>query len=364
MRRKQIIPKSIGGLDTRLLFLVLGLTTVGLIAVADASAPLAARDFGNKYFFVQQQAVWALIGVVALFVTSRIPYTFWARVAVPLFALNVFLLLLVFIPGIGPRLLGAKRWIIVGPMSLQPSEFMKMSLAIYMAKVSVTKDKPIAFFAPIILVIVLVMLEPDLGTTIVLSLIGTAQIFVSGLPLVYFMMAGGAGFIGGLLLILGSSYRRARLFTFLEQTSEPLGSGYHIRQILLALGSGGFLGVGLGNSRQKYLFLPETATDSIFAIIAEEIGFVGGGVLLLIFAYFIYLGIRIAKNAPDNFGKILAVGLTTWIGGQVFVNIASMVALVPLTGIPLPFISYGGTALVSTLSACGILLNISKSSNG
>jgi cell division protein FtsW len=176
----------------------------------------------------------------------------------------------------------------------------------------------------------------------------------------YFAIAGGSGGLGVLLLILLSDYRRERLFTFLKQTADPLDTGYHIRQILLALGSGGLMGVGLGHSRQKYLFLPETATDSIFPIIAEEIGFIGATIIILLFIYFIYRGILISSKAPDTFGKILAVGLTTWIGGQAFLNLGSMVALVPLTGVPLPFISYGGTALVTTMSACGILLNISK----
>lgn len=362
MRRARILPKTIVGVDTTLLFLTLGATTLGLIAVADASAPLAARDFGDKYFFVKQQLMWAGVGLVALFVCSRIPYTFWQKIAVPLFVINLVALLAVFIPGIGPRLLGAKRWIIIGGMSVQPSELMKMSLAMYMAKVSITKDRPIAFFAPIVLVVGLVMLEPDLGTTIVLTIIGMTQIFVAGLSLSYFALAGGAGFLGGIILILGSSYRRERLLTFFKQTSDPLDTGYHIRQILLALGSGGLFGVGLGHSRQKYLFLPETATDSIFAVIAEEVGFIGASIILLLFVFFIWKGVAIAKKAPDDFSKMLAIGLTAWIGGQAFVNIGSMVALVPLTGIPLPFISYGGTALVTTLAACGILLNISKSS--
>lgn len=361
MRRLRI-PKQIKEIDTKLLFLVLILTATGLIAVADASAPIAARDFGDKYYFVKQQAMWAGIGLVALFVCSRIPLAVWEKIAVPLFMINLLLLVLVFIPGIGPRLLGAKRWIILGPINFQPSELMKITLSMYMAKVAVTKTKPIAFFAPIIVIAGLVMLQPDLGTTIVLTIIGMVQLFVAGIPMSYFALAGGAGGLGGFLLILASSYRRERLFTFLKQTSDPLDSGYHIRQILLALGSGGLLGVGLGNSRQKYLFLPETATDSIFAIIAEEIGFVGASLLISLFIFFVYRGLKIATKAPDEFSKIFAIGLTAWIGGQAFVNIGSMVALIPLTGVPLPFISYGGTSLVAVLAASGILLSISRSS--
>ncbi len=364
MRRPRFVPQVIGDIDTKLLFLILGLVVLGLIAVLDASAPLAARDFGDKYFFAKQQGIWAIIGIIALFVCSKINYRYWEKIAVPLFALSIILLLAVFIPGIGHTTLRARRWIFLGPFSFQPSELVKLSLAFYLAKVAATKKDPMAYFAPIVVCFVLIMLEPDMGTAIIVTAIGMMQIFVAGMSLSYFALAGGVGGIGGLLLILFSSYRRDRLLTFLRQASDPLDTGYHVRQILLALGSGGLLGVGLGHSRQKYLFLPETATDSIFAIIAEEIGFVGALVVIFLFVYFVYRGIRIAKNAPNTFSKILAVGLTAWIGAQTLLNIGSMVALVPLTGVPLPFISYGGTSLVAVLSACGILLNISKNSRG
>ena len=169
-----------------------------------------------------------------------------------------------------------------------------------------------------------------------------------------------ASAVAGIILIITSDYRRDRLLTFLEQTQDPLGKGYHIRQILFALGSGGIFGVGLGQSRQKYLFLPEAATDSIFAVIAEELGFVGALILIILLLVFIYKALRIVANAPDKFSQVLSAGLITWIGGQIFLNIASMVALVPLTGSPLPFISYGGSSLVTVLIATGILLNISR----
>ncbi|MCX6704956.1 MAG: FtsW/RodA/SpoVE family cell cycle protein, partial [Candidatus Woesebacteria bacterium] len=176
----------------------------------------------------------------------------------------------------------------------------------------------------------------------------------------YLLGAGVIGLLAGIPLILLSPYRKERFLTFLQMTEDPLGKSYHMRQILLGLGSGGIFGVGLGASRQKYSFLPEASTDSIFAVIAEELGLIGGIAIIVGFVYFVMRGLKIAADAPDTFGKTLAVGITIWIGGQSFLNIASMVALVPLTGIPLPFISYGGSSLVMILAACGILLNISR----
>lgn len=245
-------------------------------------------------------------------------------------------------------------------VSIQPSEIMKLSIAVYTAKVASKKKQLLSYLIPLVLVSGLIMLQPDLGTTIVLVFIVFSQMFMAQINILHLL---GVGLIGGLIslgLIVISPYRRDRLTTFFESTQDPLGKSYHIRQVLIALGSGGVFGLGLGQSRQKYLFLPEASTDSIFAVVAEEAGFVGGAFLIILFAYFIYLGINIIKHAPDEFSKILATGIVAWIGGQAFVNIASMVALVPLTGIPLPFISYGGSSLTTVLVATGMLLNISR----
>lgn len=346
--------------DKKVLILSIVLTLVGLVAITDASAPTAIREFSDKYYFLKQQAVWVGIGMVLLFLFSQINYKFWKRLAVPIFGIALVFLLLLFIPGLGTRVLGAKRWLILGPFSLQPSEFMKLSLAIYLAKVAASDKKILSYLVPIGLVSFLIMLQPDLGTALVIVGIGLVQMFVAGVNFFYFIAAVFTGGLASFILIITSEYRRDRLLTFFEQTTDPLGKSYHIRQVLLALGSGGLFGVGLGQSRQKYLFLPETATDSIFAVIAEELGFVGASVLLLLLAYFILRGIKIAAGAPDRFSKVLSVGIVTWIGSQVFLNIGSMVALVPLTGIPLPFLSYGGSSIISVLAATGILLNISK----
>lgn len=346
--------------DTKLFLLTLILTALGLIAVADASAPIALKTFSDKFYFLKQQAVWGAIGLVLLVVFSKIHYSFWEKTATPFFLASIALLILVLIPEIGSKALGARRWIVAGPLTFQPSELVKLSLAAYLAKVAVKDKKLLAYFIPIGLASGLIMLQPDLGTAAIVFTIGMVQIYIAGISIFYFIGAVLAAFLAGFLLIMASEYRRARLITFLEQTHDPLGRGYHIRQILFALGAGGLFGVGLGQSRQKYLFLPEAATDSIFAVIAEEVGFIGAFLLIFLFAAFVYIGLRIMKNAPDKFSRILAAGLITWIGGQVFLNIASMVALIPLTGIPLPFFSYGGSSLTTVLLATGILLNISR----
>ena len=358
------LKKQRGVSDRKLLVLTVLLTLVGLVAVADASAPQALNFFDDELFFAKQQGVFALVGLFLFALFSKINYKFWGKVATPLFFISVALLLLVFIPGVGTSALGAKRWIAFGNVSFQPSEFIKLTLAIYIAKVAESKKKISAFFVPVFLVSGLIMFQPDLGTTLVIVGIGITQMFLAGVNTLQFL--GGIG-VAGLLasaLIFFSDYRRERVLTFFEATRDPLGKSYHIRQVLLALGSGGLFGVGLGQSRQKYLFLPEAATDSIFAVIAEELGFIGASALVILFALFVLQAIRIAASAPDDFSKILAGGIAAWIGGQAFLNIGSMIALVPLTGLPLPFVSYGGTALVTALVATGILLNISKHAKG
>lgn len=358
--RKIKLAKQKLSFDRNLLILVLVFVFVGLIAVADASAPQAQNMFGDKFYLFKQQLMWAGVGVVALLVTSKINYKFWEKIATPFFIFSLILLVLVLLPHLGFKALGARRWIDTGFFSIQPSELIKISLAMYLAKVASKGKTTLAYFLPLVIVVALIMLQPDLGTTMVVAILGLSQIFVSGVNLLYFAGAIITGFIGTVGLILASPYRKERLLTFLEMERDPLGSSYHIRQILLGLGSGGIFGVGLGASRQKYLFLPEASTDSIFAVIAEELGLIGAVCLILLFGLFIYKGLVIAMRAPDPFSKVLATGITAWIGGQAFLNIASMVAIVPLTGIPLPFISYGGSSLVTILFACGILLNISK----
>lgn len=358
--RKIKFAKQNQSIDRSLLVLIFVFVFVGLIAVADASAPQSLNTYGDKFYLFKEQLVWATGGLITLFVTSKINYKFWEKIATPLFFISLGLLLIVLLPHFGFRALGARRWISAGIFSFQPSEIIKLSLAMFLAKVASKNKNTVSYFAPLVVVCGLIMLQPDLGTALVVSSIGLVQIFVSGVNLIYFLGALIVGAIGTYGLILISPYRKERLLTYFQSERDPLGSSYHIRQVLLGLGSGGIFGVGLGASRQKYLFLPEASTDSIFAVIAEELGLIGAVAIILLFAYFIFKGLTIAVRAPDTFSKVLALGITAWIGGQAFLNIASMVALIPLTGIPLPFISYGGSSLVTVLAACGILLNISK----
>jgi len=281
-----------------------------------------------------------------------------------LFALGFLAAVLI----IGQTTHGTTGWLRFGPLGFQPVELVKIILIIVLAKFLSRTDFSAARSIIMSLVFTailfgLVMLQPDLGTTIIIAVMGLIQIFVSDVNLLHLAGAIVVGTISTAGLIFLSPYRRARLDTYLEASSDPLGKSYHIRQVLMALGSGGIFGVGLGASRQKYLFLPESSTDSIFAVIAEELGLLGAVLIIVLFAYFFLKGIAIARNSPDRFSKVLSVGITVWIAGQAFLNIAAMVALVPLTGIPLPFISYGGSSLVMILAACGILLNVSKFAN-
>lgn len=348
------------GIDRQFLTLVLAFVFFGLLAIVDASAPQALNNFNDKFYFLKQQSVSAFIGIFAMLVVSKIHFSFWKKIATPLFFFSLLLLVIVLIPTFGIHALGARRWIDLGFVSFQPSELIKFSLSIFLAKVASKEKNSISYFVPLVVVIFLIMLQPDLGTTLVVCVIGFSQIFLSGISVLYFLGALLVGVIGTIGLIIFSPYRRDRLLTFFESTSDPLGKGYHIRQVLLGLGSGGLFGVGLGQSRQKFLFLPEASTDSIFAIIGEELGFIGATILTLMFLYFVVKVFKIASNAPDKFSQILTYGIAAWIGGQAFLNIASMTSLVPLTGIPLPFISYGGSSIIMILVACGIVLNVSK----
>lgn len=346
--------------DKQFFYLVLGLVTIGLVFVADISAPQALNYFNDRFYFLKSQSIAAVVGIVLMYILSFINYNFYKKIATPFFIFSIVLLVLVFIPSLSYSALGARRWISIKGFNFQPSEVIKLSLAIFIAKIADSKKKTIIFYIPFVLVVGLIMLQPDLGTTLVVSIMALSQILVSGIPILHFLSSILIGLIGVIGLILVSPYRRDRVMTFFENTVDPLGKGYHIRQILLALGSGGLFGLGIGQSRQKYLFLPEASTDSIFAAIAEEVGFIGSFVLILFFAFFVYKTFKIANLAPDIFSKVLAVGISAWIGGQILINISSMVALTPLTGVPLPFFSYGGTSLVMVLVGCGILLNISR----
>lgn len=352
-------------IDFTLLITVVILTFFGLFMIYDVSSFVAFKDFGNKYHYVSSQFLWAMLGFGALTFFSLFNYHKLYALALPILSVALVLLILVFIPGIGVGILGAHRWIDTKLFILQPAEFIKLALAIYLAAWFSNKEKGrlSAFLLLMSLVLGLVMAEPDMGTAVVILAEALAIYFLSGANIFYFSLIVPLVGLLGFLFIKISPYRLKRLEAFLNINTSLESSSYHVKQILIALGSGGLTGIGLGNSLQKYAYLPEGTTDSIFAIIAEELGFVGATVLIILFIYIIYRCFYIAINAKDNFGKLLAGGIATFMASQAIINLAAQTALVPLTGIPLPFISYGGSALIVDLAAVGILLNISKNSS-
>lgn len=347
-------------IDRSLLAFVIGLTCFGVLMVYDASAVTAFRDFGDKFFYAKQQVLWAGLGFLVLFIASKFDYRKLSKLASSLMLITIALLIAVLVPSLGTRALGARRWLSFAGISFQPSELAKLASILYLSSFLQKKKNILPFIAPLAVLIGLIMLQPDLGTAVVIMGTGLCLYFISGASLLALFFLTILALILGITLILSSSYRKERLLTFLNLTRDPLGASYHVRQVLLALGSGGLFGLGLGQSRQKYEYLPEAMTDSIFAIIGEEIGFIGALVLILAFLFIVWRGLKIAREAPDSFGQLLAAGISSWIGIQTLVNLAAMVVIVPLTGVPLPLISYGGSSLVAVLAGIGILLNISK----
>lgn len=330
--------------------------------VFESSNVSAFRDFGDKYHFVKDQLLWGIIGGLGLIFASYFDYHKYYKLSIPAILVTIFLLILVFIPGLGIRALGAHRWIGIGSFSFQPAELAKLSLVIYLSAWFSSKEK--GRFLPFILLVGLltglVIMEPDLGTSVIILSTSLILYFASGAPLLHFFVLLPVGILIIIALAVTSPYRLRRLTTFLNPMSDPLGASYHIRQILISLGSGGWFGLGLGASRQKYEFLPEATTDSIFAIIGEEFGFLGSVILILLFIILLFKMFKVTKKAPDRYGSLLGIGIMGMIAMQIIVNLGSMIAIFPLTGVPLPFISYGGSNLVITLISCGILLNINR----
>jgi len=341
---------------------IVPLSLFGLLMVYNSSVAMAIRDFGNQYYYLQEQTKWLILGFVIFLTFSFIDYRVWKKLSFPIMLGTIVLLCIVLLPGIGIKALGAKRWINLGFFVLQPAEFAKLSLIMYLSAwlTGVKKQKLFPFLLIIGVFVGLIMLEPDLGTAMIITLTSLAMFFYSGAVLQQFLFILPLFGAGATLLAVFSPYRLKRLLTFFNPESDPLGASYHIRQAIIALGSGGLFGLGLGQSRQKYEYLPEANTDSIFAIIGEELGFIGCVILIFVYLFMLWRGFRIARRIEDPFGRNLALGITTWIGIQTLINISAMVALIPLTGVPLPFISYGGSSLVIMLTSCGILINISR----
>lgn len=359
-------------LDTVLLLAFVGLTLFGLMMVASASSVVAERFREDQYFYLKHQLFYGGTGgLLAFLVGLSVPYRHWRRLALPGLIASLVLLVLVFIPGLQVAYGGASRWIGIGPITLQPTEITKLAFIIYLAAILEKKGGVIRDFkksvVPFLIIMsvvaTLIALQPDIGTLFSIVAIAGAMIFVAGFRVSHLALIALGGTALFAALFNTAAYRVSRILVYLHPELDPQGIGYQINQALLAVGTGGWWGQGFGRSRQKYHYLPEPAGDSIFAIIAEELGFVRTSALLGVFVLIAYRGFRIAAGAPDAFGRLMACGITSWIVIQAFINIGSTIAITPLTGIPLPFISFGGTALVTALLAGGILLNISKYTN-
>ncbi len=348
------------------------LCLIGVLMVFSSSGV----DPKDPNYFIGRHVQWLVVGVVVLLVTMSVPYTRWRHYSVPGILLVVVLLALVLWgPSfISQEIKGAKRWLSPGglPITMQPSEFAKLVFIIYLADWCSAKGEKVRDFSNGLvpfglmlgLLCVLVMMEPDMGTTLVIFAIGIVIYFASGAALLHMGMG---LLIAGLtfgVLAITASYRMARIFAFLDPWKDPTGVSYHAVQSLLALGSGGLMGMGLGASRQKFGWLPEQSTDAIGAIWGQETGFIGSLFLITLFLVVAWRGYRVARMAPDGYGQLLATGVTTWIVFQSMLNIGAVSGSIPFTGVPLPFVSYGGSSLVITLAAVGLLLNISKYSNG
>ena len=353
-----------GQLESHILVLVtLGLTAFGLVMVYSATSAPAALGGGDPGFYLKRQAIYALIGVALLIVASRLDYRALRYLAPPLMLTSLGLCLLVL--ALGQQVNGARRWIPVGPLSFQPSELAKLSIAVWAAAYLARRPAPQTLgelVRPIGittgLFCVLIIAEPDLGTVISIAMVVGAILLVSGAPLR--VLAGGGSIAGALALaaIWLEPYRRARIFSFLNPWHDAQGAGFQGVQALIGLGSGGFLGVGLGHGVTKINSLPEAHTDMIFAVIGEELGLIGATLVIACYVLFAYAGLRVALRCRDPFGKRLAVGLTALVCGQALLNLAAVLGLAPLTGITLPFLSYGGSSLVVSLASVGVLLNI------
>jgi cell division protein FtsW len=363
-RKPQRPPSTFFGL----FLLVAVLNVVGLVMVLSASSVQSLTETGSTWSYFLKEVSWVGVGCVALVATLRIDYRLWRKLAPLLLGGSALLLLVVLVPRVGIEVNGARSWLGAGPLRVQPSEIAKLAVLLFLADLLTRRShrlhdhrmalRPALFASGII--VALVMLQPDLGTTMVLGAIVLSVLFVAGIPL---LPLGGVTLVGGafaLAAALHKPYRRARLLAFLHPSADPTSTGYHINQSLMGVASGQLTGVGLGESRAKYGFLPNAHTDFIFAIICEELGLIGALAVVALFVTLAWLGTRAALRAPDRFGTLVAAGITAWITAQALVNVGGVVGLLPITGLTLPFVSFGGTSLVVSMAATGILLNIAR----
>lgn len=354
--------------DFIIFFAVIALLAIGVVMVYSSSAVSAYVNFQDSYYFLKRQIIWVTLGLLAMILTMNIDYHAWRKLAKPVMLVTIVLLILVLIPGMGRVVNGARRWLGFGSLYMQPSEIAKLSMVLFCASSLALRQDRITSFVkgvlPQLLVLLvvfgLILKEPDLGTALAIGGTVFVLLFTAGAKISHLVSLGVAGVSGIIAAIIVEPYRMKRLLAFSDPWADPLDTGYHIIQSLYAIGSGGLFGVGLGRSREKFLYLPEPHTDFIFAILGEELGFIGTITVIILFFLFAWRGLKVAISAPDIFGSLMAAGLTTMIIIQALMNIAVVTASMPVTGIPLPFLSFGGSALIFTLSGVGILLNISR----
>ncbi|HEY7704815.1 MAG TPA: putative lipid II flippase FtsW [Acidimicrobiia bacterium] len=353
-------------LATAVLVVTVVLLVIGLGATLSASSTRGLTDAQDRFYYFKRQLLGLGIGTVTMIVLSRVPYRFHRRIAVPLYFLTAGALFLVLL--IGDSRNGSRRWLDLGPISFQPSELAKLavilSLAVMMEKKVGLLDSFGHFLAPVLFYVggmaLLIMAEPDLGTTITVGAAALGVLLASPAPLRYVAFSGGAAAGAAAILAMTADYRVSRITGFLDPWKDAAGAGYQLIQGYLALGTGGMFGVGLGASRARWYYLPNAHTDFIFAIIGEETGLLGGFVVIALFVTLALTGWAISSRAPDRFSRMVAAGITAWISFQALVNVGGVLGVIPITGIVLPFVSYGSTALIATMAAIGILVNIAQ----
>jgi len=359
-------------IDYWLLLITGALLAFGLVVLYSASTVESYNNFGNTTYFIKHQLLYGgLLGVAGMFVLSKIDYHIWKKFLPALLFISLFLLFLVKVPGLSFSANGASRWLRFGPLLFQPSEIAKIVIIFYIASWADKKGRELDNFyfgvLPSLCIVglyaFLILMQPDFGTMLVLLSTAVAMLFVAGINIKYFFWTIAAGVLALLAFIKIEPYRARRITSFFDPSIDPQGISYQINQALIAIGSGKWLGYGYGMSRQKYNYLPESISDSVFAVLAEELGFLRVLLVLGLFIAFALRGFHIAKNAPDIFGKLTAIGIVGFIVIQALINIGAIVNILPLTGIPLPFFSYGSTSLFITLSSIGVLLNISSQSH-
>jgi cell division protein FtsW len=354
--------------DYILLAAIMSLICIGVVMVYSASTSLSYAMVGHEWHFIIRQILWTVLGTIALYAASRINYRKWQQLAGLGLVCTVILLLFVWMPGIGVTIQGSSRWINLGVVRLQPSEVAKVTLMIWLADRLARRPGRLTSFIrgtlPLLavagLIGSLILLQPDLGTAVAIILVFGLVLFVAGLPMTQTIALVGVGGVVLAQLIRMAPYRFERYMAFLDPWKDPLDTGYQIIQSLYAIGTGGLFGRGFGGGQQKRFFLPEPHNDFIFSTVAEELGFLGGALLIFLFAVLAVRGMRVALRAPDRFGSLLATGITSMVISQAMINIAVVTASVPVTGITLPLVSYGGSSLLIIMGSLGILLNVSK----